>query len=151
MILTEKAPLPVGAMNAPLNGRERLRFVDFAIARTRSGACEVEVALQWPGGERIVGRATGPSSPMGDLRIAADAAIRALEEFTGGQSGFTLAGFKVVRAFDANLVVVSVGHGTQPRGRVIGCYLAEADLPKAAALAVLNATNRILGNYVATQ
>jgi hypothetical protein len=151
MILTKNAPLPVGAMNAPLNGRERLRFVDFAIIRTRGGACEVEVALQWPGGERIVGRATGPSSPMGDLRIAADAAVRALEEFTGGQSRFALVAFKVVRAFDSNLVVVSVGHGPQPRGRLIGCFLADTDLPRAAALAVLNATNRILGNYIATQ
>jgi hypothetical protein len=133
-----------------VSGRERLRFVEFNLNRARSGSCEVVVGLQWPEGELYHGHASGSSSPMGDLRIAAEAAIQALERFTNGGSGFTLVAFKVVRAFDANLVVVSVGHGPHPKNRVIGCYLADSDLPRAAALAVLNATNRILGNYIAT-
>jgi hypothetical protein len=35
--------------------------------------------------------------------------------------------------------------------RLVGCYLADADNRRGAALAVLNATNRVLGNYIMAQ
>ncbi len=37
-------------------------------------------------------------------------------------------------------------HGDGSGHRVVGSYLTENDAPRGAALAVLNATNRILGN-----
>ena len=62
--------------------------------------------------------------------------------------GFELLGVKAVRAFDATVVIVSLaatgGEGTDQR--VVGSVLTETDPARAAALAVLNATNRILGN-----
>ena len=60
---------------------------------------------------------------------------------------FELLGVKAVRAFDATVVIVSLstnGEGTDRR--VVGSVLTEDDAARAAALAVLNATNRILGN-----
>ena len=52
-----------------------------------------------------------------------------------------------MRAFDATVVIVSLAvHGEGSGTRVVGSYLTEADTPRGAALAVLNATNRILGN-----
>ena len=33
----------------------------------------------------------------------------------------------------------------------VGCYLADGDMVRGAALAVLNATNRVLGNYISTR
>jgi len=45
------------------------------------------------------------------------------------------------------VVIVSLAvHGDAIGHRVVGSYLTEADTPRGAALAVLNATNRILGN-----
>jgi hypothetical protein len=35
--------------------------------------------------------------------------------------------------------------------RLVGCYLAESDTRRGAAMAVLSATNRVLGNYIAAQ
>jgi hypothetical protein len=62
---------------------------------------------------------------------------------------FELLGIKHVRAFDSNLLIVSVSmrEGAQMT-RLVGCYLAEMDTRRGAAMAVLNATNRVLGNYM---
>lgn len=131
---------------------ERVRFSDFAFTRAHSGQCTSDVELEFEG-RKVVGHASGQSSPLGDLRVAADAALRALESFADGALGFELIGVKLIRAFDANLVIVSVGmrgDGTQTT-RLVGCYLAETDTRRGAAIAVLNATNRILGNYIATR
>ena len=132
--------------------RERLRFVDFHFTRTQSGQCTAEVELEWIDNVRVSGTASGQSSPMGDLRIAAEAGLRALETFTEGQLQLELIGIKAMRAFDANIVIVSVGvlKGDGPR-KLLGCYLAERDPIRASVVAVLNATNRLLGNFIATR
>jgi hypothetical protein len=132
--------------------RERLRFSNFRFARTQSGHCTAEVELEWLEGVRVSGKAEGQSSPMGDLRIAADAALRALEAFSDQALAFELVGVKLLRAFDANIVIVSVSvkRGDGPR-RLLGCYLAEHDAVRGAVVAVLNATNRVLGNFIATR
>lgn len=132
--------------------RERLRFSNFNFSRTQSGHCAAEVELEFSPGSRFVGRADGQSSTMGDLRVAADAAIRALAVFSEGALEFELIGVKTVRAFDANLIIVSVvlKDPVHP-ARLLGAYLADGDMARGAALAVLNATNRILGNFIATR
>ncbi len=132
--------------------RERLRFSNFGFTRTPSGRCSAEVELEWVDGVRVVGRADGQTSELGDLRISAEAALRALESFSDQALVFELIGVKLLRAFDANVVIVSVGvkRGEGP-GKLLGCYLAERDIPRGAVLAVLNATNRVLGNFIATR
>ena len=55
---------------------------------------------------------------------------------------------KAVRAFDATVVIVSLSAKTETSAsRLVGSYLTETDTTRGAALAVLNATNRLLGNY----
>ena len=132
--------------------RERLRFSDFKFTRTPSGQCSCEVELEWVDGVRVVGKASGQSSPMGDLRISADAVLRALETFSGSALQFELVGVKLLRAFDANVVIVSVNvkKGEGPP-RLLGCYLAEHDAVRGTVVAVLNATNRVLGNFIPTR
>ena len=137
--------------DAAVARRERLRFTGFTLTRSPSGQVTCEVSLEWAPGESIVGRAQGQASPAGDARLGADAAIRALEIFTQGTITFDLVGVKVVRAFDANVVIASlIQRGDAGPDRLLGCYLADGDMVKGAALAVLNATNRVLGNYIST-
>ena len=138
-------------VDAAVVRRERLRFTGFTLTRSPSGQVTCEVSLEWAPGESIVGRAQGQASPAGDARLGADAAIRALEIFTQGTITFDLVGVKVVRAFDANVVIASlIQRGDAGPDRLLGCYLADGDMVKGAALAVLNATNRVLGNYIST-
>jgi len=150
--MTDPAPRPFDAITQAQLKRERLRFAEFRFARTPSGVCTAEVELEWVDGVTVKGRASGQSSPMGDLRVAAEAALKALESFAGGAMEFELAGIKALRAFDANIVIVAVGvrKGEGPQ-RLLGSYLAERDPVRAAVVAVLNATNRLLGNFIATR
>ncbi len=142
------------AVSAPDAGnavarRERLRFTSFEFHRSPSGRVVCEVSLEIAPGESYLGRAEGQASPSGDARLGAEAVIRALEMFTNGERTFELVGVKVVRAFDANVVITSlVQHGDEGPDRLLGCYLADGDTIRGAALAVLNATNRVLGNYI---
>ena len=80
-------------------------------------------------------------------------ALRAIEQFSDGSLRFELVGVKTMRAFDANIVVVSVlaTLGGGPQQRLLGCHLAEDDPLRSAVVAVLHATNRVLGNFIATR
>ena len=133
--------------------RERLRFTNFVFHRAPSGTCKSEVELEWMEGERVTGKAEGVTSTLGDLRVAADAALRAIEQFSDGSLRFELVGVKTMRAFDANIVIVSVLAvlGGGPQQRLLGCHLAEDDPLRSAVVAVLHATNRVLGNFIATR
>ena len=132
--------------------RGRLRFTGFRFDRSRAGQCHAEVQLTWTDGRVVTGRAEGQSSPIGDYRIAAEAALNAIGGFTAGVIRFDLIGVKAIRAFDATLVVVSIlAHRSDGVAKLCGCVLAEGDPIKGAALSVLNATNRLIGNTVATR
>ena len=129
---------------------ERLRFASFAFTLTPAGHCSAEVTLEWGQGMHV-GKAGGQSSLLGDFRVAAEATFRGLQDFVKEAMQFELLGVKHVRAFDSNLLIVSVGVRENNRTlRLVGCYLAESDPRRGAAMAVLNATNRVLGNYIAT-
>jgi hypothetical protein len=122
----------------------RVRFSRFELSRSKSGQTTVDVALEFEG-TKHVGQSSGPSSPLGDLRISAEACLRALAGFSAGLD-FELMAVKHIRAFDSNLAIVSITHRqdgvTHP---LVGCYLAKDDICRGAAIAVLNATNRVLG------
>ncbi|MGQ0766106.1 MAG: hypothetical protein ACT4OZ_10610 [Gemmatimonadota bacterium] len=140
-----------GSSVAPGN-RSRLRFTAFDFERSQSGHCSARVELEWIPGESVSGRAQGLTSPMGDLRVAAEAAIRAIEQFTGKGTSFELLGVKSMRAFDASVVMVSVLSTTsEGQRRLLGCHLCDDDHLRGAVIATLQATNRLLGNAIATR
>ena len=98
---------------------------------------------------RFQGRAEGIASPAGDLRLAAEATLRAISQFSKGAISFEVIGVKALRAFDANVVIVSVlarRQGTEQR--LLGCHLADEDSLRSAVLATLQATNRIMGAVI---
>ncbi len=129
---------------------ERLRFGSFSFTRSPAGRCIVQVELEY-GCKRFIGRTEVQSSPIGDLRLGAEAAMQAVESFAQGRLGLELMGIKLVRAFDANVVVVSCTQRSARDTRLVGCYLADRYPVRGSALAVLNATNRIMGNYLTTR
>lgn len=130
--------------------RERLHFGGFTFTRSPAGRCTAQVDLEYDG-RKVIGKCEGQSSPIGDLRLGAEAAMNAIETFTAGALGLELLGVKLVRAFDANVVIVSCAQRSSRSTRLVGCYLADRDAVRGAALAVLNATNRVLGNYLTTR
>ena len=126
---------------------ERLRFAEFTLDRLPNGRCRARVGLTWRDSEQFTGEGEGLASQAGELRCSAQACVVALGQAVQGAMTFELLGVKAVRAFDATVVIVSLAvHGDGSTSRVVGSYLTETDTPRSAALAVLNATNRILGN-----
>jgi len=129
---------------------ERLRFQDFSFERLASGHCRARVVLSWSDGRQFIGESEGVNSQAGELRCSANAAVRALERASQPKVAFEVLGVKAVRAFDALVIIVSLSaRVSETVSRLVGSYLTEQDAPRGAALAVLNATNRILGNYLA--
>lgn len=123
--------------------RERPRFSEFRFDRLPNGRCRATVVLAWPEREQATGKAEGLASPSGDLRCAAEACISALAQGVP-EIRFDLLGIKAVRAFDANLVIVSLGGPGQNGRRLVGTSVAGSDLARGAVLAVLHATNRLI-------
>ena len=82
------------------------------------------------------------------MRCAAHATVRALERAAQPDLAFEVLGVKAVRAFDATVVIVSLSaRSAETVSRLVGSNLTEGDPSRGAAVAVLNATNRLLGNY----
>jgi hypothetical protein len=140
-------------MTAPsLTRHERLRFVGFAFDRDPSGRCRAEVKLELGPGQSWVGKAEGLASDAGELRCASEATLRAIEQCVNEEIAFELQGVKAVRAFDSIVLIVSVvSRQSNETVRLVGSFLAEQDHARGAALAVLNATNRVLGNIFARE
>jgi hypothetical protein len=134
-------------MSAPNPLSERLRFAEFVLDRLPSGRCRAKVGLTWRDSEAFIGECEGLASQAGELRCAAQACVIALGQAVQGGMAFELLGVKAVRAFDATVVIVSLSTNAEGSDqRIVGSVLTEVDPARAAALAVLNATNRILGN-----
>ncbi len=135
-------------MSPPNPLSERLRFAEFTMDRLPNGRCRARVGLTWKDSEQFTGESEGLASQAGELRCAAQACVNALAQAVQGGMGFELLGVKAVRAFDATVVIVSLAAHGEGTNRVVGSYLTETDSSRGAALAVLNATNRILGNLL---
>jgi hypothetical protein len=135
------------AMSTSTPLSERLRFAEFTLDRLPNGRCRARVGLTWRDSEQFTGEGEGLASQAGELRCSAQACVVALGQAVQGGMSFELLGVKAVRAFDATVVIVSLAvQGDGTTSRVVGSYLTETDTARGAALAVLNATNRILGN-----
>lgn len=108
------------------------------------------VVLEWCG-RTLSGSSEGVETHHGLIRSAAAASLDAALAATGKRLHLDLVGVKSVRAFDGWIVVVRVNGqaGGRPY-KLLGSASCEEeeDLPRAAALAVLDASNRLLERYV---
>jgi hypothetical protein len=134
---------------APPQPARRARFVGLEISRPAPGETAAEVTLEWEG-QLYVGQAEGEASAPGEMRTCGNATLRALEEVISGSARFTLLGIKATRIFDTDLVAVLLTPEDARDQGLIGASLVTDEVHRAAALAVLNATNRYLGNFLNT-
>jgi hypothetical protein len=104
------------------------------------------VELRTAEGATLLGLAEGNASQLGELRLTADATLRALKAFLPSSLKLEILGVKPLRVFDANIVIVAVGTSGEGRipSKLLGSDLADADPIRATAKAVLNATNRVV-------
>jgi hypothetical protein len=127
--------------------RRRVRFVAAVVSQPRPGRARAEVELEWAG-ESYREEIEGEGGVALELRLAALATLRSLHGILGGRVTFELVGIKGFKAFDADVIVAVLRTRTGDGRALIGAALATDNAHRSAALAVLNATNRILGNYL---
>jgi hypothetical protein len=105
------------------------------------------VTLEW-GGSEYRGTASGEQGGALELRTVAAASLDAVLALVPADLQVRLAGVKQVRAFDADLIVVSLYRPDGTPHNLVGVVVTGTDVRRAAAVAVLNALNRLLGNYL---
>ena len=127
--------------------RERVRFEQLDRREERDNRVRITVTLEWHG-LKYVGEALGEKGEAIEMRTAATAALVALDKVLDGTLGMRLIGVKQVRAFDAELMVVSL-YKESTRQKLVGIVIMTGDACRAGALAVLSALNRSLGNTLA--
>ncbi len=137
--------------NTPIDGLPRLRFVSCRLERAAAAMTRVSVELDGPRpGQRISCRAEGTTCVGGDMRLAAQAMLDGLSKATKGVVRFELIGVKPIRAFDTNVVVAAVMvHSDGLSRRLVGTAIVDEDAVTGAALAALNATNRVVAPLLA--
>ncbi len=124
---------------------ERVVFSSFEFKHFPNGMCQAEVELEQRGGEKVVGTANGTGSGVGSMRAAAMASVAALEKAVPAGPKWELLGVKSTIAFDSTIVIVAIAARTEDGPiRLVGSYVTDDDRERAAAVAVLNATNRYL-------
>ena len=127
----------------------RIRFDGVQVQRPRPNFTLATVELEWQG-EHYAGRSEGEGGGALELRVCAQATVEALHQIVGGEVTFQLVGVKAIRIFDHDLIAVLLHSPQAADRRLVGLSLVMDDPDRSASLAVLNATNRLLGNYLGT-
>jgi hypothetical protein len=128
---------------------ERLRFEEFDHQTSQNGRARVRVVMVW-GDRRFTGEATGVETREGSGRTAALAALAAASAATQGRFSADLVGIKLVRAFDAWIVITALkGRSSDRAYRLLGSSEAPGeDTTRGAVLSILDALNRVLPRYL---
>jgi hypothetical protein len=127
--------------------RQRVRFVEFKRQMQPDQRVSFSVTLEWSGTE-YHGTAVGEKGEGVELRTAAAASLEAASSIVPGGIPIRLAGVKQLRAFDEDLVVVSLYRPDGEPHNLVGAVVTGGDSVRAAVVAVLSALNRLLGNYL---
>ncbi len=130
--------------------RQRLRFEELQYDSGLDARCTITVRLEWCD-EIHTATVEGLETQQGRLRASSAATIGAVLQATGDSVSLELLGIKAVHAFDGWVVVTSLRAVAKDRTyRLLGSASCEkeADLLRAAALSVLDASNRVLERHV---
>lgn len=130
--------------------RSRLRFAVFDKKHFPDGRCKVRIALEWTENRVFQAEVEGTDTREGETRAAAQATLQAARAATEGRLELELMGAKAVRVFDSWVVIVSArGRSSDNEYNLIGSYACpDSATARGAALAALDATNRVLEMYM---
>jgi D-alanyl-D-alanine dipeptidase len=128
--------------------RQRVRFMELKQTTQPDQQVAYTVRLEWAGSE-YTGTAVGEKGEAIELRTISAASLAAIAALVPHDVNVRLAGVKMMRAFDAEMVVVSLYRPDDVPHNLVGAVVAGDDPRRAAATAVLAALNRLLGNYLA--
>lgn len=125
-------------------GDERIEFVGVSVAQSQNKA-EARVELS-KGGVVSAAAVIGADASASVLRIVADATLQAVQQFFEDGSLFVVAAVERATVGGKPVVVVDVKHLAERQEKTLlgACPVNGGDLPRATALATLDAVNRFL-------
>lgn len=130
---------------------KRIKLENFEIDSDPQSRCTSRVMLGWESGDGFLATAAGEDSLRGHLRSGAEATAHALEMASGGTVDLDVLAVKAIEGFDTVLVIVAMKSAAADiNERLSGSCLMNGEPPKSAALAVLDATNRLYGHALQT-
>ncbi len=132
---------------------DRVGFRESELEQLPNNRCRARVVVAWPKGDEFVGAAQGEDTEAGRLKCAVDATARALEKSVNDEITLDVVGVRTITDSDTSIIVVLLSYrllgGTQQK--LVGSCIIGKQPQRSAALAVLKATNRIIGNVVSTE
>ncbi len=125
----------------------RVKLEEFALQPLPDDRCAARVALAWATEGAVVGTAECEDTPRGQLRCAAEATAQALELATRDNIALTVLSVTALEPHETVLVVVSLAsQGEHEPTLLVGSCLLKPQRAQSAVLAVLSATNRLVGS-----
>lgn len=131
-----------GTDREPGLGLARPVLAGVEASRRPGNEVSVDVRLKI-GRQSFRGLAEGVGLETMELRLAAEATMKALHE-AAGHPRFQLVGIKRMHAFDADVILVALRDRRKEGRRYIGAVPVRSTLVHGAAAAVLDATNRVV-------
>ena len=133
------------------NRPKRIKLEKFQLDQEPDSRCTSNVVLEWDVGDAYIGTASADDSLRGHLRCGAEAAAHALELASDGAVDLDVLAIKAIEGFDTVLVVVALrSDAAKINERLSGSCLLKGTPPRSAAMAVLDATNRLYGHALQT-
>ncbi len=139
--LVVRLTLPAGS-----GPRRRVRFLK-AERTEDAGRVGITVHLEW-NDQIVTGSAIGEKGHVLELKTTAQAALDALQKLSPQDLDVRIIGIKPIHAFDSDLMVASLLRNDGGGQRLVGAVVVTNELRDAAAMAVLSALNRTLGNFL---
>lgn len=121
----------------------RIRFKHADARQLKDGTWEANVVLAWPESEDFSARVGEPSALSDSLTSSAQAAVDALRKALDNRAEIGLLAVEQLAELNAVVVVLSMADNERVY-RLTGSCSIDEEAPRAAALAVLDATNRIV-------
>ena len=137
-----KASEPPAGLHLAADDR-RIEFIGVSLAQSNMVAqARVELARDGVG---TVAEATGADSTASVLRIVAEATIEAIQRYFENGGLFTVTAVEQTGVGGTSIIVVCVAHVFERSERtLVGACPTNGDVPRAVALATLDAVNRFL-------
>ncbi len=125
------------------SGERRIEFIGVSVSQAHLTAeARVELAMN---GLTTVSALSGADSSDSVLRIIAEATIQGVQRFFENDSMFTMTSVEQVTVGGKPIIAVNVCHLAERQEKVlVGACPVNGDVPRAAALATLDAVNRFL-------
>ncbi len=129
--------------------RDRIDFKELKLEKLPENRCQARVFISWPDGPEFTATAQDEDSDAGRLRCAVEATVRSVERSVRGEMTLRVQGVRTIEGSNAKIVVTLLSSQLSGETQsLVGSCVMQEPPERSAALSVLKATNRLMGNVI---